>query len=183
MEIKIILCYIIIFVVMWACLRFIFTILGTLFSLTEKAPYVPSFNSHIRLMKRYLTLKKWARLVDLWCGDGKMLRFFTKEFGLICEGYDMNSFALRYGRILNRRKGIKNIIMIKSRFEKADLKKYDYIYMYLFPNQLIDSENRIFTTMKDTAIIISNSFKFANHKPFDTIKTEKGKDVIFLYKK
>ncbi len=73
--------------------------------------------------------------------------------------------------------------MIKSAFEKADLKKYDYIYVYLFPNQLADIEARLFKNIKKDAIIISNSFKFAKKKPFDTLKNKQKKDSIFLYKK
>jgi hypothetical protein len=44
-------------------------------------------------------------------------------------------------------------------------------------------ESRIFSHMKDDAIIISNSFQFVKHTTFDTIKNAKGKASIFLYKK
>jgi hypothetical protein len=102
---------------------------------------------------------------------------------LQCEGYDLNAIALRYGKIINRRKGVKNMKLIKGNFEKAELKKYDYVYTYLFPNQLADIEKRVFSSISDKTIIISNSFQFAKHTPFQTIKNDKGKDSIFLYKK
>ncbi|MBU1758684.1 class I SAM-dependent methyltransferase [Patescibacteria group bacterium] len=134
-------------------------------------------------MKEKLNLKKGGKLVDLGCGDGKALRFFYTTFKVKCEGYDFNPFALQWGRFLNRYHRISDIKMIRSSFEVADLKKYDYIYTYLFPNQLMEIEKRIFTNIKKDAIIISNSFKFAKHKPFSTIKNNKGRDTIFLYKK
>ena len=181
--VKIIICYIIVIAVAWGAIWFTLLMLWPIFTRYKKAPYVPSFNYHLNLMKKWLKLKRWAKLIDLGCGDGKALRFFTQNFWLQCEGYDINPVALRYGKVINRRKGIKNIKMIKARFEKADLKKYEYIYTYLFPNQLADIEKRVFSNISDKAIIISNSFQFAQHKPFETLKNNKGKDSIFLYKK
>lgn len=183
MTAKILLAYALVFTIMGLTLRFVFLVLGPMFSWMKKAPYVPSFNSHLKLMQDHLRLKKWGKLVDLGCGDGKAMRFFRKTFGLHCEGYDINPFALNHGRLLNRMKGIKDIKMIKGNFETAPLEKYDYIYVYLFPNQLADIEDRIFKNITDHAIIISNSFKFSKHHPFDTIKNKKGRDAIFLYRK
>lgn len=65
----------------------------------------------------------------------------------------------------------------------ADIHGYDYIYVYLLPEQMAAIESRIFSQMKDDAIIISNSFQFAKHTPYNTIKNAQGKDSIFLYKK
>jgi hypothetical protein len=52
-----------------------------LFSKTKKAPYVPTFDRHLVVMKK-LKIKKNATMVDLGCGDGKALRFFSKEHHL-----------------------------------------------------------------------------------------------------
>ena len=55
--------------------------------------------------------------------------------------------------------------------------------MYLFPNQLKEMEDRVFEHIKKDTIIISNSFKFIKHEPYEVIKNEKGKEVIRLYRK
>ena len=44
-------------------------------------------------------------------------------------------------------------------------------------------ESRIFEHISDDAIVISNSFQFVEHKPFEIIKDKHGKASIFLYKK
>lgn len=73
--------------------------------------------------------------------------------------------------------------MIKSDFKKAHLKDYDYVYLYLFPEQLRGMEDRIFSHINDSSIIVSNSFVFAKHMPFDVITDDAGKKVIYLYRK
>lgn len=181
--VKIVICYILVILIAWWGIRLALLMLWPIFTRDKRAPYVPSFNYHLKLIKKGLKLKRWAKIIDLGCGDGKALRFFSKNFGLKGEGYDINPVALRYGKILNRCKHEKHVKLIKSNFEKADLKNYDYIYTYLFPNQLADIEKRVFSHMRDGAIVISNSFQFAKHKPFQTIKNDRWKDSIFLYKK
>lgn len=181
--IKILLCYLILIIFMAISISMIIVMISPIITGYKKAPYVPSFNYHLRLMKQHLTLRKWAKLVDLWCGDGKALRFFGKEFGVIGEGYEINPFVARFGRLLNRRTGTKNIKIIRSNFQKAKLEKYDYVYMYLFPNQLIKIEDWIFENIRHDTILISNSFKFIKHEPYDSIRNEKGKEIIRLYKK
>lgn len=134
-------------------------------------------------MKQQLKLKKGVNIVDLGCGDGKALRFFCKEFGLIGIGYDLNPFVILYGKIINQLLGYRDIKLVRSNFKKASLKHYEYIYLYLFPNQLSAIEDWVFDTIGKDTVIISNSFTFIKHQPFDTIVNEHGKRIIFLYKK
>lgn len=72
---------------------------------------------------------------------------------------------------------------MKKDFLLADIHIYDYIYVYLLPMQMAAIEDWIFKTMKSDAIIISNSFQFAKHTPYEVIKDKNGKPSIFLYKK
>jgi hypothetical protein len=73
--------------------------------------------------------------------------------------------------------------LYKQDFSQANLKRYDYIYTYLLPNQMAEIEPRIFKNISTNAIVISNSFQFAVHKPYKVIKDKHGKPSIFLYKK
>jgi len=149
----------------------------------KKAPYVPSFDYHLKTMKQHLTLKKWSNIVDLGCGDGKALRFFYEEFGLKGTWYDLNPFVIWYGKIFNRLFWFRGIKLIKANLKKAQLSRYDYVYIYLWPEQLVALENWIFSHISQDAIIISNSFTFVKHTPFDIIYDEQKKKVIYLYRK
>lgn len=150
----------------------------------KAAPYVGTFGKEIRLMKENLRLEKWKKLADLGCGDGKALRFFVKHFKVQWTWYDINIFALLLGRIVNYFLGYdKQIQLITSDFMKIDLSTFDYVYVYLLPKQLAFIENWLWKNIGKDAIIISNSFQFKNHVPFEVIKDKKGKWCIFLYRK
>jgi len=182
MTIKIILLIFLLVLIFWFTIFAIILILGPMITGFKKAPYVPSFNYHLRIMKKHLTLKKWATIVDLWCGDGKALRFFNKEFGLIGTWYDLNPFVIWYGKVIDRIWWYNKIKLIRANLKKAQLHQYDYIYIYLWPEQLIAIEDRMFHHIAKDAIIISNSFVFVQHTPFEVIHDERGKKVIYLYK-
>jgi hypothetical protein len=169
--------------IVFFALRVIFGLLVFMFKKDKSAMYVPSFNRHIRLMKEHLKLFPWKKMVDLWCGDGKAMRFFSRTFNLQCDGYEIQYFPHLYWKILNKLLWYPDLRLLKNDFLLADIHGYDYIYVYLLPQQMAEIESRIFKSMKDDAIIISNSFQFAIHKPFEIIKDKHSKPSIFLYKK
>lgn len=153
-----------------------------LFSTTKKAPYIPSMNKQLELMKQ-LNLKKNALVVDLWCWDWKVLRFFSKEHGIkLGEWFDINFFAIFRWKILNRRNKITNVNLYRKDFFKVDIKKYDYIYVYLFESQLAVMEDRIWREKRKDAVVISNSFTFKKHEPFQVYKSDDWCDIVYLYK-
>ncbi len=182
MILKITLLIVLLLAVLWLTIFAVILVLGPMVTGFKKAPYVPSFDSQLKIMKKYLILEKWAKIVDLWCGDGKALRFFSKEFGLIGTWYDLNPFVIWYGKMINRlsRYAIK---LIRANFKQAQLKRYDYVYLYLWPQQLISMEDRVFEHIGKDAIVISNSFTFVKHIPFDIISDEHNKKIIYLYRK
>ncbi len=148
---------------------------------SKRAPTISSFNRDLNVMKK-LKLKKWKKILDLWCASWKALRFFESEFGLIWEWYDINFFAIRWWKILNRIYKSKTKLFWKN-FFKSEPSKYDYIYTYLLPVQMEYIENWVRENIWENTIIISNTFKFKKHQPFETFKTDKWKDRIYLYKK
>lgn len=182
MTIEIIIAITILVILVIITLYYLYHTINILFFPFKKAPYIPSFNRQLELMKQ-LDIKPNSTLVDLWCWDWKALRFFIKEHNIkLWEWFDINSYAIVKGKIINKIKRINNINLYKKDFFKADLKKYDYIYLYLWDTQLKAMEDRIRKEKKEKTIIISNSFKFTKHKPFNTIKKSDWIDDIFLYK-
>lgn len=183
MNFLIYLLLVIIFLILGLTVWLIWSFFIGLLKKDTTAPYVGTFGREIHLMKQYLRLEKGKKLVDLGCGDGKALRFFIKTFGIQWYWYDINTFAILLGKIVNRRLGFKSIVIEKKDFMKVNLSTFDYIYVYLLPVQLAFIEDWLWKNMSKEAIIIANSFQFKKHTPFEVIKDKKGKGCLFLYKK
>lgn len=150
-------------------------------------PYVNSFAHHLRLLNQY-DWKDWFTILDLWCGDGKSLRYMSNRFDMRqWVWYDINSFAVWYGNFINKllsllgRSG-DHIILKNENIYKADLGWYDYIYVYLFPDFMAEMEDWLWSHCDKWTIIIANTFQFAKHKPSQTIKNKKWKIVYRFYK-
>lgn len=171
-----------ILIFLWNMLMIWYMVLG-IFKKTTQAPYVSSFNKDILLMKKHLHLKNGLSLIDLWCWDGKAMRFFANTYWMKCVGFDINFYAIVIGKFLTYfSPHKKQISFFMKNFFKADLSKFDYIYVYLLPVQLKAIESRIWTTKRADTIIVANTFQFAEHTPFEIIENEKWKKVIFLYR-
>lgn len=171
---------VLLFIIIASLIWFCFYVVVSCFLPNKRAPFVPSFDKDLKLMKQ-LNLVRWKKIVDLGCGNAKALRFFDSKFWLVGEGYDINFFAIMFAKIFNRIGWYKIKVFWKNLY-RADLKKYDYIYVFLFPWQLANMEDWIRENMKKNCVIISNSFYFKKHKPFETIKNKRGYGVIYLYK-
>lgn len=179
---KIIIAWILIAFILLLTIHYLISTINLLFFPKKKAPFVPSFDRHLKIMEN-LEIKKGSTMIDLWCWDGKALRFFAKNFWIkSADWFDINTYAIIRWKIINKCKKINNINLYKKNFFKADLKKYDYIYLYLWDTQLKIMEDWIRENKKTECIIISNTFKFKKHEPFKTFKNENKHDTIFLYK-
>ncbi len=179
---QIVLFLLLLFVIFFA-VWIVYELVLFMFTKPTSAMYVPSFDRHIKLMQNHLHLIRWKKLVDLWCGDGKAMRFFAKEFGLQCDGYELQFYPYRYGKLINWILWYPHVHLYRKDFSQANIKHYDYIYVYLLPQQMAEIEPWIFQHMNAHTIIISNSFQFKIHQPYEVIKDAKGKPSIFLYKK
>lgn len=151
-------------------------------------PYVNSFDKDLNLIEEWLKklesewniLLKWKTLVDLWCWNGKVLRFFNDKFWVgSLFGYDINGFSLLSAKVRNLIWWYKNIIVKKKDFTKISLEEFNVIYVYLFPGKFQDW---ILENIKPWQTIICNSFEFKKLKPSFTIKKSDGSDKIYIYK-
>ncbi|MBP8017178.1 class I SAM-dependent methyltransferase [Candidatus Gracilibacteria bacterium] len=161
-------------------------LIGSFISITfcRGVPYVPIYDEDIKLMKENLKLIPGKTIIDLGCGDGKALRLFVKHLGIKkAVGYDINFAAIWFGKFINKIYKINNIELFHGNFLNISIEKYDYIYIYLLTEYMERIEDFVFKNMGDNTVIISNTFKFKNHKPFKIIQNKKGKDRILLYNK
>jgi hypothetical protein len=115
----------------------------------------------------------------MWSWIWKIIRFLEKEFKVKATGYEIDFSNVIIAKILNKIFWSKTKVIRWNYFE-ADLKEYDFIYIYLFPCLMEKVEEKIWSDAKKWTIVFVNAFKFWKHKPIDVFY-KKGKEKIFVY--
>lgn len=105
------------------------------------APWVPARTKDIELLLDKLELKKGTRLVELGCGDGRLLVVAAKK-GLACTGYEINPllFFISLVRTARYRKLAK--VKLVS-FWRQDLFGADIVITFLVPKTMGRLEARL----------------------------------------
>lgn len=180
---------IIVFILIWLCVL-ILTILGMYLWSEAKhyfyhqAPTVGTYRSHYMLMRKQLKLPRWSSLIDLWCGDGGVLRFMSDAYHFsVYDGVDNNLTAIWRWKIVNYFCNKKNINLHHGDIQDTDISHYDIIYIFLVPQHLDDLQSRLQKNMKSDAIIVCNTFAFSDREPYQTLRSDDMKSVIRLYTK
>ena len=147
-----------------------------------KVPQVSTFNSDLDILRKvfdkYIVSRK--KIVDLWSWTWKMLRLFEKEYKMQVTWYEIDFSNVLISKVFNTFWKYKNISKRKNYF-KADLSKFDFIYIYLYPVLMENVEEKIWSSAKSWTIIFVNAFAFKNHKPVEVFK-KNWRDKIFVYK-
>lgn len=151
-------------------------------SIRYKVPQVSTFSSDFKILKENLWKYnlEWKKIIDLWSGIWKVIRFLEKEFWAKTTGYEIDYSNVIIWKIINTLFKSKSKI-IRWNYFKSDLKQFDFIYIYLFPELMEKVEEKIFSDAKKGTIIFVNAFKFQNHKPVDAFY-KNWREKIFVYK-
>ncbi|HEX6988928.1 MAG TPA: class I SAM-dependent methyltransferase [Bacillota bacterium] len=92
----------------------------------------PSPRDVVRTMLGLARPRAGERLVDLGCGDGRILLTAAREFGLSCTGFDMNPFWRRWVAWQSRRAGVADRVLVRTEdFFRADLAEADIVTAFL----------------------------------------------------
>jgi len=150
--------------------------------LVYKVPQVSTFNSDLKILREVFWNYelKWKKIVDLWSWTWKIIRLLEKEFKMKSTWYEIDLSNTLIAKVLNKIFKSKAEV-IKWNYFNADLKEYDYIYLYLFPELIEKLEKKIWKDAKKWTIIFVNAFKFKNREPIK-IYLKNWKEKIFVYK-
>ncbi len=133
-------------------------------------------------MLKVTKIKKGERVVDLGCGDGRIVFRAEKEFGAIAEGYEISVFVwllAQSNRILKRAKSK----IYRRNFFTADLSKADVVFCYLLPEVMQELVPKFQKELKKGARIISASFSLPGWQARKIYPKEGRAGKVFIYKK
>ncbi len=150
-------------------------------STTKGALFVSTPRKRIQALLDAIPIKKGQVLIDLGCGDGRILRMARKHNDITAIGYELNPMAYLKAWLLSI--GKKGIHINRSDFWSADLSRADIIVCYLFPDLMTDLSIKLTSDLKKGAIIVSCNFPLKGFNPINIIhpKGALNNDPIYIY--
>lgn len=157
----------------WWLLAFIL-ILSFAFVLLFGAPYLPTLKKQQADALDLLDLKPGQTLLELGCGDGRMLLAAARR-GIHGVGYELNPFLALTSRIVTWK--YRDIVKIQfGNFWAYDWPETDGIYVFLHTRFMTKLDTKIIQQYGSRKVkVVSYAFKIPGKKPVKT------KDALYLY--
>ncbi len=97
-------------------------------------PFLPSSKTVIKTGFSLAKPKPDDVLADLGCGDGRVLVYAAKNYGIYSVGYELNPVLVRLAKREVRWNGVDGLVdIVESDFFEADLSRFSLIFVYPSP--------------------------------------------------
>lgn len=143
---------------------FILLIVPTIIALVSGAPFVPTPMHIGRKMLEVGKVKEGEKIVDIGCGDGRLVYLAAQEHGAKATGYELSPIVYLIAKI--RQLFWRSKAKIKfGDFRMHDLSDVDCIVTYMLPDTLKKFIPKFERELKPGARIISYAFNIGDWKP------------------
>jgi SAM-dependent methyltransferase len=137
------------------------------------APYLPTLTSQMNTAFEFLDLKPGQTLLELGCGDGKVL-VAAAERGICVVGYEINPLLLLLCWLRTRR--YKGLVRLRlANFWRADWPQADAVYGFILPRLMAKLDQKIIREHRAPLKVVSFAFPIAHKEPVQE------RDGIYLY--
>lgn len=140
------------------------------------APYLPTMRRQSKEALDLLGLKPGQTLIELGCGDGRVVRSAAKR-GLNVVGYEMNPFLVLICLIVTFRYRDK-VRIVWGNYWRKDWPQADGIYVFLIDRFMTKLDRAMKSYPHKPIKLASYAFDIPGKKP---VKTSKSM-FLYLYK-
>lgn len=137
------------------------------------APYLPTLNKQVEEALDMLKLEKGDTLLELGCGDGKVL-IAAAERGYKVVGYELNP-VLAFVAWMRTRKYGRKVKVVWGNFWNKKWPPADAIFVFLLDRYMTKLDAKIVKEYKRPIKLISFAFEVPARKP------KAKKHGLFLY--
>ncbi len=148
---------------------------------TQGAMYTSTGRVKIRTALEAVPMTPGQRLVDIGCGDGRVLRAARSRYGADCLGFEINPIAYLKARLLTL--GREGVEIRYRNFWNADLSGADVVSCYLFPDVMRRLGEKLAAELAEGARVISFNFPIPGWRPRATLRapSKLHNDPIYIY--
>ena len=150
--------------------------------ITQGALFVSTSRKKIAAIIDAVPMKADQRLVDLGCGDGRVLREAQRRYGVRTIGYEINPLAYLKARLFSF--GCSNIKIKRQNFWDADLSGADVVFCYLYPDVMKRLADKLKTGLKPGATVVSSNFPLPEFNPSKVLRLQNSlhNDPMYVYR-
>ncbi|MCU0245420.1 MAG: class I SAM-dependent methyltransferase [Bryobacter sp.] len=144
-------------------------------------PYVPTPPEVVTGMLKLAGVKKTDFVIDLGCGDGRIVVAAAKEFGAKAMGYDLDPQRIKEANENAKSAGVtERVKFVEMDIFKAEIKDASVVTMYLLPSVNEKLKPRLLAELKPGTRVVSHSFNMPDWKPEQEIQVN-GR-TLYLWK-
>lgn len=155
--------------------------LVSVFPITQGAMFHPSARIKVRTFLDHVPMKAGELLVDIGCGDGRVLLEARERYGVRALGFEINPLAYALARI--RTCGMEGIEVRLTNFWNADIGNADVVFCYLFPDVMGRLGQKLLRELRPGTLVVSCNFPLPGWRHRELIYPESSihADPIYLY--
>ena len=161
----------------YACLFFVFAlIMGASVPLLraqweegKDVPYVPTPPDVVAAMLKLAGVKSGDFVIDLGCGDGRIVVMAAQKFGARAKGVDFNPTRIEEAQQNARQAGVEGRVQfLQGDFFEADIHEATVVTLYLLPDINLKLRPKLLKELKLGSRIVSHSFDMGEWEPDKT---------------
>ena len=149
---------------------------------TQGALFVPTHPVRIEAALDALPMEPEEVLVDLGCGDGRVLRAVRRKYRVSARGIDVNPLACAAARLRNL--ADRRVRILWGNFWDHDVSDADVVFCYLFPDVMERMAAKLAAELRPGARIASCNFPLPGWEPEAVLHPTSSVhgDPIYLYR-
>ena len=158
-----------------------FSILSV-FPITQGAMFTSTARVKIRTFLDDVPMHPGDLLVDIGCGDGRVLREARKRYGVRGLGFEVNPLAYVLARVKSL--GAGGVEIRWGNFWKADLRDAAVVFCYLFPDVMRRLSEKLKAELRPGATVVSCNFPLPGWSPSRVLRAASSlhNDPIYIYR-
>jgi SAM-dependent methyltransferase len=137
------------------------------------APYLPTLTPQVHAALELADLKPGQTLLELGCGDGKVL-IAAAQVGVHAVGYELNPILAFIAWLRTRRYG-KSVTVVWGNFWYKQWPPADAIFTFLLDRYMVRLDTKIQNTVPKPVMLVSFAFRIPNRQ------SSHEKTGVFLY--
>jgi len=150
--------------------------------MTQGALFTPTASVRIKTFLDAVPTSPQELLVDLGCGDGRVLRAARRRYGVRALGFEVNALAYCTARILSF--GMKGVQIRWRNFWSMNLWDADVVFCYLFPDVMKRLATKLEAELRPGAQVVSCNFSVPGWNPVKVVRPDSAchGDPIYIYR-